>query len=290
MTAKILDGQWLARQILDRLKEEIRLAPRVPGLCAIQVGQDPASQIYVRNKIKCAAEIGIHSVHHALSEQTSEQELLELINKMNQDPQIDGILVQLPLPAHISTEKVIRTISPLKDVDGFHPENIGLLSIGKPRFIPCTPKGCMRLIEISGLNLAGVNAVVVGRSNIVGKPMAQLLMNSEATVTVCHKQTRDLKSFTRQADLLVVAAGSPHLIKADFVKPGAVILDVGINRLPTGKLIGDVDTEGVIEVAQAITPVPKGVGPMTTAMLMENTWLAMSCENRLNTQHCRLRP
>lgn len=271
MTAKILDGQLLAKQILDRLKETIRLAPRVPGLCAIQVGQDPASQIYVRNKIRCAAEIGIHSTHHALSDQTSEQELLELIEKMNRDPEIDGILVQLPLPAHISTEKIICAISPSKDVDGFHPENIGLLSIGRPRFIPCTPKGCMRMIESSGLDLLGVNAVVVGRSNIVGKPMAQLLMNSQATVTVCHKNTRDLKSFTRQADLLIVAAGSPHLIKADFVKPGAVILDVGINRLASGKLIGDVDTEGVMEIASAISPVPRGVGPMTTAMLMENT-------------------
>lgn len=271
MTAKILDGRALANQVLARLQNEIKSAPRAPGLCAIQVGNDPASQIYVRNKVKCANEIGLHSRHHALSAETSQQELLDLIHQLNQDPDIDGILVQLPLPAHISSEIILQAISPFKDVDGFHPENIGLLSIGKPRFIPCTPKGCMELIKLSGLDLLGTHAVIVGRSNIVGKPMAQLLLNSEATVTVCHKNTRDLKSFTRQADLLIVAAGSPHLIKPDFIKPGVVILDIGINRLPDGKLIGDVDTQGVLEIAKAITPVPGGVGPMTSAMLMENT-------------------
>lgn len=279
MTAKILDGRSLANQILSSLKESIRSASRAPGLCAILVGDDPASQIYVRNKIKCAAEIGINSTHQALAGNISEQDLLNLIEAANQDPKIDGILVQLPLPAHISTEKVIEAISPLKDVDGFHPENIGLLSIGKPRFIPCTPKGCMELIKVSGLDLLGAHAVVVGRSNIVGKPVTQLLLNSQATVTVCHQNTRDLASFTRQADLLIVAAGSPHLIKPDFIKPGVVILDVGINRLPTGKLIGDVDTEGAMSIARAITPVPGGVGPMTLAMLMENTWLAYTRPN-----------
>lgn len=271
MTAKILDGRLLANEILAKLKQKIQSAPRAPGLCAIQVGDDPASQIYVHNKIKCANEIGIHSRHHALDSQTSQQELLDLIHQLNQDPDIDGILVQLPLPSHISTEIILQAISPLKDVDGFHPENIGLLSIGRPRFIPCTPKGCMELIKLSGLDLLGTHAVIVGRSNIVGKPMVQMLLNSEATVTVCHKNTRDLKSFTRQADLLIVAAGSPHLIKPDFIKPGVVILDIGINRLPNGKLIGDVDTQGVMSIAAAITPVPGGVGPMTSAMLMENT-------------------
>lgn len=274
MTAKILDGRSLANQVLARLKEDIHSASRAPGLCTILVGDDPASQIYVRNKIKCAEEIGIHSTHHALARSTSEQDLLALIHAANQDPNIDAILVQLPLPTHISTERIIEAISPFKDIDGFHPENIGLLSIGKPRFVPCTPKGCMELIKASGLDLLGMHAVIVGRSNIVGKPMAQLLLNSQATVTVCHKNTRDLRSFTRQADLLIVAAGSPHLIKPDFIKPGVIILDVGINRLPTGKLIGDVDTEGVMSIAKAITPVPGGVGPMTVAMLMENTWLA----------------
>jgi methylenetetrahydrofolate dehydrogenase (NADP+)/methenyltetrahydrofolate cyclohydrolase len=217
MTAKILDGRLLANQILSRLKENIRSAARAPGLCAILVGDDPASQIYVRNKIKCAAEIGIHSTHHALASDSSERDLLDLIQAANEDPKIDGILVQLPLPAHISTEKIINAISPLKDIDGFHPENIGLLSIGKPRFVPCTPKGCMHLIEVSGLDFLGTHAVIVGRSNIVGKPMTQLLLNSQATVTVCHLNTRDLPSFTRQADLLIVAAGSPHLIKPDFI-------------------------------------------------------------------------
>jgi methylenetetrahydrofolate dehydrogenase (NADP+)/methenyltetrahydrofolate cyclohydrolase len=271
MITKILDGRQLANEVVARLKKTIQATSRAPGLCAIQIGDDPASQIYVRNKIKCATEIGIRSRHHALSSQTTQQELLDLIHQLNQDPDIDGILVQLPLPSHIATEVILEAISPYKDVDGFHPENIGLLSIGKPRFIPCTPKGCMELIKLSELDLLGTHAVIVGRSNIVGKPMAQLLLNSDATVTVCHKNTRDLKSFTRQADLLIVAAGSPHLIKPDFIKPGAVILDIGINRLPNGKLIGDVDTQGVMSIARAITPVPGGVGPMTSAMLMENT-------------------
>ncbi len=286
MSAKILDGRVRASQILASLKEKIHSAARAPGLCAVRVGDNHASEIYVRNKIKCAQEIGIRSVLHALDKQISEPELLRLIHELNHDSQIDGILVQLPLPAHISTEKILQAISPVKDVDGFHPENIGLLSIGKPRFVPCTPKGCLDLIQASGLDLLGTHAVIIGRSNIVGKPMAQLLMNSEATVTVCHKNTRNLKNFTQQADLLVVAAGSPHLIKPDFIKPGAVILDIGINRLPDGKLIGDVDTEGVMSIARAITPVPGGVGPMTSAMLMENTWIAYT----LGIQHSHRYP
>lgn len=272
MTAIILDGRLLANQVLARL--QAKTSDRAPGLCTLLVGEDPASQIYVRNKIKQAEQIGIRSFQHFLKSTVSESELLELIHTLNQDPEVDGILVQLPLPAHIHTESILQAINPLKDIDGFHPENIGLLSIGKPRFIPCTPKGCMHLIKASGLDLLGCHAVIIGRSNIVGKPMAQLLMNSDATVTVCHHKTSDLKSFTRQADLLISAAGSPHLIKPDFIKPGAVIIDVGINRLPNGKLIGDVDTQGALSVARAITPVPGGVGPMTLAMLMENTWAA----------------
>ncbi|MEI6790239.1 MAG: bifunctional methylenetetrahydrofolate dehydrogenase/methenyltetrahydrofolate cyclohydrolase FolD [Myxococcaceae bacterium] len=272
MTAIILDGRLLANQVLARL--QAKTSDRAPGLCTLLVGEDPASQIYVRNKIKQAEQIGIRSFQHFLKSTVSESELLELIHALNQDPEVDGILVQLPLPAHIHTESILQAINPLKDIDGFHPENIGLLSIGKPRFIPCTPKGCMHLIKASGLDLLGCHAVIIGRSNIVGKPMAQLLMNSDATVTICHHKTRDLKSFTRQADLLISAAGSPHLIKPDFIKPGAVIIDVGINRLSNGKLIGDVDTQGALSVARAITPVPGGVGPMTLAMLMENTWAA----------------
>lgn len=272
MTAIILDGKTLASQILARL--QAKKSDRAPGLCTILVGENPASQIYVRNKIKQAEQIGIRSFQHFLKSTVSESELLELIHTLNQNPEVDGILVQLPLPAHIQAESILQAISPLKDIDGFHPENIGLLSIGKPRFIPCTPKGCMHLIKASGLDLLGCHAVIIGRSNIVGKPMAQLLMNSDATVTVCHHKTSDLKSFTRQADLLISAAGSPHLIKPDFIKPGAVIIDIGINRLPNGKLIGDVDTQGALSIASAITPVPGGVGPMTLAMLMENTWAA----------------
>lgn len=268
----ILNGRLLANQILSHLST--KKSKRAPGLCTILVGDNPASQIYVHHKIKQAEQIGIRSFHHFLGADTSETELLKLIQTLNQDSKIDGILVQLPLPAQINPEIILASISPLKDVDGFHPENIGLLSIGKPRFIPCTPKGCMHLIKASGLELLGCHAVVIGRSNIVGKPLAQLLMNSDATVTVCHQKTRDLKNFTQQADLLISATGVPHLIKPDFIKPGAVIIDIGIHRLTNGKLIGDIDTQGALAIAKAITPVPGGVGPMTLAMLMENTWAA----------------
>lgn len=274
MTAEILNGKLIAQEYLDALTAKVRQVSRKPGLAVFLVGEDPASKVYVTNKIKTAAAVDIHSEQHVLDARVSELELLELIVKANQDEKIDGILVQLPLPAHISTQKVIESVSPLKDVDGFHPENIGLLSLGCPRFVPCTPKGCMELLKKAGVNLLGKHAVIVGRSNIVGKPMAQLLLNSQATVTVCHKNTRDLQSITRQADILIVAAGVPGLITREHVKPGVVVLDIGINRLPNGKLVGDVDFEGVSSVARAITPVPGGVGPMTLAMLMENTWQA----------------
>ena len=272
MNTQILDGRSLAKEILADLKAQI--SKQTPGLCTILVGEDPASKIYVQHKIKQAKEIGFRSVQYFLDASILETDLLKLIHEANRDPKIDGILVQLPLPPHIQTETILQAINPLKDIDGFHPENIGLLSIGKPRFIPCTPKGCMHLIQASGLDLLGCHAVIIGRSNIVGKPLAHLLMNSDATVTVCHHNTQNLKSFTQQADLLISAAGSPQLIQPDFIKPGAVIIDIGINKLPDGKLVGDVDTQGALSIAQAITPVPGGVGPMTLAMLMENTWEA----------------
>ncbi|MES2504421.1 MAG: bifunctional methylenetetrahydrofolate dehydrogenase/methenyltetrahydrofolate cyclohydrolase FolD [Myxococcota bacterium] len=274
-SAKIINGKLLADEILASLKQKIAEAThkgtRPPGLCTVLVGEDPASQIYVHNKNKQAASIGIKSFHKNLSQNTSQSDLVALIHELNENPEIDGILVQLPLPAQIDPQAILEAISPNKDVDGFHPENVGLLSIGKPRFIPCTPKGCLLLAQSTGISLLGAHAVILGRSNIVGKPMTQLLLNSEATVTVCHKNTQDLKTFTRQADLLITATGSPHLIKADFVKPGAVVLDIGITRLPNGKIVGDADTEALLPIVKAITPVPGGVGPMTLAMLMENT-------------------
>jgi len=272
---KLIDGRALAEPILERLKSTIASSVqegnRPPGLCTILIGDDLSSQIYVRHKIKQANKIGIQNFHHDLKSDISESKLLELINSMNDHENVDGILIQLPLPAHISLEKILQAVDPFKDIDGFHPENVGLLSIGKPRFIPCTPKGCLILLEKSGVSLAGANVVVVGHSNIVGKPMAHLLTNLEATVTVCHKQTIDLKKYTREADVIITATGSAHLIQPDFVKENSVIIDIGITRLPNGKIVGDANTEALLDKVKAITPVPGGVGPMTLAMLMENT-------------------
>jgi methylenetetrahydrofolate dehydrogenase (NADP+)/methenyltetrahydrofolate cyclohydrolase len=254
--------------------EALRAAGRQPGLAVVLMGEHPASRIYIRNKTLAAAETGVCSRQVELPAETSEAELLEHIGRLNADPEIHGILVQLPLPPGISSERVIEAVAPEKDVDGFHPCNIGLLASGRPRFVPCTPAGVMRILEHEGIVLEGRRAVVVGRSNVVGKPMALLLLQRGATVTVCHSKTPDLAEVTRQAEVLVVAAGKPNLVNGSAVKPGAAVVDVGINRLPGGNLAGDVDAASVTGVASHLTPVPGGVGPMTVAMLLANTVLA----------------
>ncbi len=275
---KIISGKALAEQILgrlsDQISEHVSTGKRAPGLATILVGNDPASEIYIRNKTQKAKLVGIHNSHYALKENISQADLLALVQKLNKSPDIDGILIQLPLPKHIDSAAVLCAINPLKDVDGFHPENVGLLSIGTPRLIPCTPKGCMALLEHRGIELKSKHVVVIGRSNIVGKPMVQLLLNSDATVTVCHQGTLDLGSYTRRADVIITATGSPHLIGPEMVKKGCVILDIGITRMADGKIVGDADTQALLPTVSAITPVPGGVGPMTLAMLMENTYQA----------------
>jgi methylenetetrahydrofolate dehydrogenase (NADP+)/methenyltetrahydrofolate cyclohydrolase len=274
MAAKILDGKALAARIRAGLAEEARaLAAHgvQPGLAVVLVGEDPASQIYVRNKTKACAEAGFRTFDHKLSADTSEAALLELVRALNADPKVDGILVQLPLPKQIDASKVLLAISPAKDVDGFHPENLGRLLMGKPRFIACTPFGIIKLIEEAGVTIAGANAVVVGRSNIVGKPVAVLLTARDATVTLCHSKTRDLPGVVRGADILVAAIGKAEMVRGDWIKPGATVIDVGTNRLDSGKLVGDVEFAAAAERAGAITPVPGGVGPMTITMLMANT-------------------
>ncbi len=240
------------------------------ALAVIQVGCDPASSVYVRNKKKACEYCEMGSVSHELPEETTEEELLSLIEKLNLDDKIGGILVQLPLPAHINEDRVIRAISPKKDVDCFHPENVGKLCIGEPGFLPCTPAGVIELLKRSGISIQGKECVVLGRSNIVGKPMSLLLLRENATVTVCHSKTEDLKAVTKRADILVVAIGKPKFITADYVKEGAVVIDVGIHRMDDGKLCGDVDFDEVAKKCSYITPVPGGVGPMTIAMLMQN--------------------
>lgn len=274
MTARLLSGTAISTHVLNEVKirvQQLQTHNIQPGLAVVIVGDDPASHIYVGKKVKACHSLGIYSEQHALSANPAETELLGLIMQLNRDPKIHGILVQLPLPKHISSEKIVAAIDPRKDVDGFHRENLGLLAQGQPRFIPCTPAGVMRLLKDSAVIVAGAHAVVVGRSLIVGKPMALLLLQAHATVTIAHSRTRDLAAFTRQADILVAAVGSPNMITGAMVKPGAVVIDVGINRLPNGKLTGDVDFASVQEVAGLLTPVPGGVGPMTIAMLLANT-------------------
>lgn len=277
-TNKIIDGRAIAVRTLEVLKvlveKQTRIAGRPPGLCAIIVGEDRASKIYVRNKIKQAAATGITTFQVELPESIRENELIARVHEASNNKFIDGILVQLPLPKHIDTKNIISEIAPSKDVDAFHPENIGLICAGHPHFIPCTPKGILRLIKSIKTNLTGLHAVIVGRSNIVGKPMAQLLLNEDLTVTICHSKTVDLKHFTRTADILVAAIGKEKFISADHVKEGAIVIDVGINRGADGSLVGDVDFEHVAPKCSAITPVPGGVGPMTIAMLLENVALA----------------
>jgi methylenetetrahydrofolate dehydrogenase (NADP+)/methenyltetrahydrofolate cyclohydrolase len=274
---RTIDGQAIARELREGLMRRVgALASKGvrPGLAVVQVGSHPASKVYVRNKIRACSEVGLHSEHIELPANTDEEALLERIRSLNNDARIHGILVQLPLPPGFSVDRVQETIAPEKDVDGFHPINVGLLAIGRPRFAPCTPLGVMKLLEHEKIDPDGRHAVVVGRSNIVGKPMALLLLQRGATVTICNSRTPDLGEMTRQADILVVAAGKPLLVTSGMVKQGAVVIDVGINRLADGKLSGDVDFQSVWGTAARISPVPGGVGPMTIAMLIENTLLA----------------
>ncbi len=274
--AVILDGKKLSEKIKKELKEEVEnfksQGLREPALAVVLVGNDPASEIYVRNKIKSCQTVGIRSVDVRLPEETTQEKLNSIVKELNEDEGIDGIIVQLPLPKHLSCREVIEFISPKKDVDGFHPENAGkcLLGLYEKGLMPCTPAGVMKIFEEYGIELQGKNAVMVGHSNIVGKPLATMMINANATVSVCHVYTKDLASFTKEADILCVATGVPHLIKADMVKEGAVVIDIGISRI-NGKIVGDVDFENVKEKASAITPVPGGVGPMTIAMLLYNT-------------------
>jgi len=274
MTAQIIDGKTIAQQVRAEWKvraDTLKARGITPGLAVIIVGEDAASRVYVANKVKACAELGLYSEHIALPADTSETILLEKIAELNSNPKIHGILVQLPVPKHIDSHKVLEAISPDKDVDGFHPMNVGALVTGNLRFAPCTPYGAMKLLEKSGVSIEGKHAVVVGRSNIVGKPMALMLLQHNATVTICTSKTVDLAKFTRDADILVVATGRPKMITGDMIKPGAAVIDVGINRLPDGKLCGDVDFDSAKEVAGWITPVPGGVGPMTITMLVANT-------------------
>ena len=292
MTAKIIDGKAVAQAY--RAEAEIRVqrlaaAGVVPSLAVVIVGDDPASKVYVRNKAMASEAIGMRSQVHALPAETSQATLIALVKGLNADPSVHGILVQLPLPRHLASRAVIEAIDPLKDVDGFHYDNVAALVVGEPAFYPCTPWGVMKLLEHESIPVEGKHAVIVGRSNIVGKPMALMLLHASATVTICHSKTRDLREVTRQGDVLVAAIGKARMITADMVKPGAVVIDVGVNRLPDGKLAGDVDFEGAREVASHITPVPGGVGPMTIAMLIGNTvksaervaGLAASMESRI---------
>ena len=267
---KIIDGKTISKQIKDELKERVAKENIKATLAVIQVGNDPASTVYVGNKKKACEYIGIGSKSFELPEETTEEELLSLIDKLNADDEINGILVQLPVPKHINEKKIINRISPKKDVDGFHPESVGNLCIGQNGFVSCTPAGIIELLKRSDITIEGKECVVIGRSNIVGKPMALLLLANNGTVTVCHSRTKDLKAVCKRADILVVAIGKPKMITADYVKEGAVVIDVGIHRMDDGKLCGDVDFDDVCAHTSAITPVPGGVGPMTIAMLMVN--------------------
>ncbi len=274
MTAQLIDGNALSKQLRAEVAARaaaLRARGIVPGLAVVLVGENPASQVYVRNKVKACQDSGLHSVLEQYPATLSEAELLARVDALNRDPAIHGILVQLPLPAHIDAQKVIEAISPEKDVDGFHVASAGALMVGQPGFWPCTPYGCMKMLESIGYELKGKHAVVIGRSNIVGKPMALMLLQKNATVTICHSGTQDLKALTLQADVVVAAVGKRNVLTADMVKPGAVVIDVGMNRDDEGKLCGDVDFAGVKEVAGWITPVPGGVGPMTITMLLVNT-------------------
>jgi methylenetetrahydrofolate dehydrogenase (NADP+)/methenyltetrahydrofolate cyclohydrolase len=278
MSAHIIDGKALAEQRKDKIKQQVqqRLSQglRPPGLAVVLVGENPASQVYVRNKQKACDAVGFHSELHRLDSDVSQQALLSLIDSLNAREAIDGILVQLPLPQHIDEEQITEAILPTKDVDGFHPYNIGRLALRLPLLRPCTPKGIMTMLEASGIDLVGKDALIIGQSNIVGRPMALELLAARCTITVCHSRTKDLAGKIRQADIVVAAVGRANFVQADWIKPGAVVIDVGINRLDNGKLCGDVDYPAVAQKAGWITPVPGGVGPMTIATLLENTFQA----------------
>ena len=278
MPAQILDGKAIAADLRNDIRARIDArrarGQRVPGLAVVLVGADPASQIYVRNKRRACEETGIESFGFDLPADTPETELLALIDRLNADPAVDGILVQLPLPEHIDPQRVIARIDPRKDVDGFHPANMGALALRLPGLRPCTPRGVMTLLARTGIELAGLDAVIVGQSNIVGRPMALELLNARCTVTICHSRTRDLQAKISAADVLVVGVGRPEMVAGAWVKPGAVVIDVGINRLPDGRLVGDVEFATAAEHAAWITPVPGGVGPMTIATLIQNTLAA----------------
>lgn len=278
MTAQILDGKACAARVQERIRKAVeqRLAggARPPGLAVVLVGGDPASQIYVRKKRQTCEKLGFISQGYDLPEETPQTELIALIRKLNDEPSIDGILVQLPLPGHIDSQAIIAAIDPSKDVDGFHPVNMGRLVLKLPGLRPCTPHGVMTLLDDAGLKLEGLNAVILGQSNIVGRPMALELLNARCTVTVCHSRTRHLANIVRSADLLVAGVGKPGFVKGDWIQPGAIVIDVGVNRLENGKLIGDVDFATAAEKSAWITPVPGGVGPMTVATLLSNTYQA----------------
>ena len=285
MSAKIIDGKQVAARCREELKQQVaalRARGIIPGLAVILVGEDPASQVYVRNKHRACEELGIHSEQYTLSADTDRQTLLDLITELNGREEIDGILVQLPLPGHLDEKEILSAIDPAKDVDSFHPQNVGRLVIGDYFFAPCTPSGILTLIDSAGVDLTGKECVVIGRSNIVGKPMALMLLHRNATVTVCHSKTRDLPSVTRRADVLISAVGKAGIVTADMVKPGAIVIDVGMNRNQAGKLCGDVDFESVSRVAGYLTPVPGGVGPMTITMLLRST--VLSAQNRRKKQ------
>lgn len=270
---KIIDGKKTSQEIKDELKEKVAHLKEQGteiALAVIQVGEDPASSVYVHNKKRACEYIGIKSVAYEVPEATTQEELLEIIHKCNENPEINGILVQLPLPKHIDEDTVIKAIAPEKDVDGFHPQSVGAMTIGEPGFLPCTPAGIIQLLKRSGIEIEGKECVIVGRSNIVGKPMALLLLRENGTVTICHSRTKDLREVTKRADILVVAIGKPKFIDETYVKEGAVVIDVGIHRNENNKLCGDVDYDKVAPHTTAITPVPGGVGPMTIAMLMNN--------------------
>ena len=282
---KIIDGKAVSASVKEAVaKEAAALKEKgiLVGLAVVIVGNDPASRVYVNNKKKACAACGIESYEYALPEETTEEELLALVEKLNGDPAVNGILVQLPLPRQIDEHRIIEAISPKKDVDAFHAVNVGKILIGDFDFLPCTPSGCMDLIDSTGVPVEGKRCVVIGRSNIVGKPMAMLLLHRNGTVTICHSKTKNLKEICREADILVAAVGRPNFVTADMVKEGAVVIDVGMNRLENGKLCGDVDFEGVSKVAGWITPVPGGVGPMTIATLMRNTLTAAKLQNGMD--------
>lgn len=282
---KIIDGKAVSASVKEAVaKEAAALKEKgiLVGLAVVIVGNDPASRVYVNNKKKACAACGIESYEYALPEETTEEELLALVEKLNGDPAVNGILVQLPLPRQIDEHRIIEAISPKKDVDAFHAVNVGKIMIGDFDFLPCTPSGCMDLIDSTGVPVEGKRCVVIGRSNIVGKPMAMLLLHRNGTVTICHSKTKNLKEICREADILVAAVGRPNFVTADMVKEGAVVIDVGMNRLENGKLCGDVDFEGVSKVAGWITPVPGGVGPMTIATLMRNTLTAAKLQNGMD--------